>query len=405
MEGIVESILRSMSSVKKPQAIFMMTLFSVLVSFQGKATFRNLSRYCDYSEKAFSRWYRRDFEFLRFNKMLYESEFGLVGERVAAIDASFMGKSGKSTEGLGWFYHGGAQKTERGLEMSTICVVDLKSNTAYALDNQQTIDTAPTGSKQEKDETRVDHYAQQVIRVSDDLKSLGIEYLACDSYYSKIKFVDAVTQTGLHCVGKLRNDANLKWLYEGTYSGSGRPRKYDGKIKVRESLERFFFEGTLEDNVEVYSKVVYSVGLKREIRLVVLKWDRNDKIGTALLYATDTELSAMKVVAYYKARFQIEFLFRDAKQYTGLMDCQSCSKQAIHMQINASMTTLNLLKIEDRRSKNCTDKTVISIASWRRKKMNQNLIKKVFVKLDIDPNSRKVESIYKELSSYGTIAA
>ncbi len=133
MESIVESILKTMSSVKKPQAVFMMTLFSVLASFQGKATFRNLSRYCDYSEKTFSRWYRRDFDYLAFNKQLFVSEFGSTGERIAAIDASFMAKSGKSTDGLGWFYHGGSQKPERGLEISTICITDLQSNTAYAL--------------------------------------------------------------------------------------------------------------------------------------------------------------------------------------------------------------------------------------------------------------------------------
>ncbi len=251
----------------------------------------------------------------------------------------------------------------------------------------------------------MDQYAQQVVNTSRQLLDLGITHLVSDSYYSKIKFVNAVTKVNLHPVGKLRNDADLKWLYEGKYSGLGRPKKYDGKIKVCESFNRLNYKGELEGNIKVYSKVVYSVGLRRKVKLVVLKWDKGDKTGTALLYTTDLDLEAMKVVAYYKARFQIEFLFRDAKQYTGLLDCQSCAKEAIHTQINASMATLNLLKLEDRRNKNCLGQTVISIASWKRKKMNQNLIKKVFFKLGIDPKSKKVESIYEELSNYGSIAA
>jgi hypothetical protein len=56
MEGIVNSVLASMSSVKKPQRLFLMGLFSLLGLFQGKETFRNLSRYSEMHEKRFSRW-------------------------------------------------------------------------------------------------------------------------------------------------------------------------------------------------------------------------------------------------------------------------------------------------------------------------------------------------------------
>jgi len=75
-----------------------------------------------------------------------------------------MTKSGKRTEGLGWFYHGGSQKVASGLEMSTICIADLQLNTAYALDNQQTIDLA----SEDKEETRVDQYALQVMKTSSE---------------------------------------------------------------------------------------------------------------------------------------------------------------------------------------------------------------------------------------------
>jgi hypothetical protein len=45
MKEIVEKILISMSTVKKHQRAFMLSLFAVLVVFQGKATFKNMSRY------------------------------------------------------------------------------------------------------------------------------------------------------------------------------------------------------------------------------------------------------------------------------------------------------------------------------------------------------------------------
>ena len=86
-------------------------------------------------------------------------------------------------------------------------------------------------------------------RVSNELKSLDIKYIAADSYYAKVKFVNRTLELGFELVGKLRNDANLKWLYEGRYTGKGTPRKYDGKIKLTEGFDRFDFEGRLDNGV------------------------------------------------------------------------------------------------------------------------------------------------------------
>jgi len=102
MEAVVESILSSMSSVKKPQRTFLLTFFSVLMVFQGKATYRNLSRYCGFHEKRFARWSRRFFNFAEFNRKLLQHELPSEGERIAAVDASFMKKSGRPQDWVGF---------------------------------------------------------------------------------------------------------------------------------------------------------------------------------------------------------------------------------------------------------------------------------------------------------------
>jgi len=397
MEDVVKAVLNSMSSVKKPQRLFIAGLFSVLVVFQGKATFRNLSRYCHMHEKRFSRWYRKQFDFTLFNSRLIKHELPEEGERIAAIDASFMKKSGQHTEGLGWFYHGQLGKAMKGLELSLVCIVDLKSNTAYALNATQTLDI--------EDESRVDLYARQMSTLAARLKEQGVNYLAADAYYSKVKFINAIRESHLHLVGKLRVDAHLQWYFDGPYTGMGRPKKYDGKVDFQVDLDRFDHVGTLENGVEVYSAVVHAKAFKRKVRIVLLRWKAGEKIGSALLFSTDTALDPLKLVAYYKARFQIEFLFRDAKQYTGLMDCQARCKTAIHTHINASLTALNLLKLEDRRNKKTTEESVISIASWRRRKFNQNLMTTLFDLLGLSRDCDKVAKVYDTLSGYGAIAA
>ena len=130
-----------------------------------------------------------------------------------------------------------------------------------------------------------------------------------------------------------------------------------------------------------------------------------NKIGRALLYSTDTGLSAETIIAWYKTRFQIEFVFRDAKQHTGLMDCQSCKKEAIHTHINASFTALNILKLEDLKHKGTQEPTVISITSWKRRKFNIHLLDRFIQELGLAREDKKVRSVYEKYIDYGAIAA
>ena len=375
----------------------MMSLLLVLSVFQGRATYRNLSRYSSMSEKRFSRWYARDLNFSNFNAQLLRQTLPTDGDRIAVIDASFLSKSGCHTEGLGWFYNGSAGQTQRGLEISMICMVDIPSNTAYALDACQTVDKA--------DKSRTESYAQQLVAQAPVLKSQGIRYVAADAYYSKESFVFPLLETGLHVVGKLRADANLRWINEAPYRGRGRPKQFDGKVDLTDAYQKFEAIGELEPGVDLYTKVVYSVMLKRNIRVVLLRTIQGQESRQALLYSTDTELEARKLVTYYRARFQIEFLFRDAKQYTGLTHCQSRKSQAINNHVNASLTALNLIKIEDRQCKQTEHSSVISIASWKRKKFNQHLMARLFDKLGLDPSCQKVRTVFNQFSDYGAIAA
>ncbi|MCY4330194.1 MAG: hypothetical protein OXC48_08980, partial [Endozoicomonadaceae bacterium] len=66
---------------------------------------------------------------------------------------------------------------------------------------------------------------------------------------------------------------------------------------------------------------------------------------------------------------------------------------------------LNLIKLQDKWKKNTDKKTVISIASWKRRKLNQHLMKTLFQELDLDMKDQKVMDVYKPFSNYGTIAA
>ena len=94
----------------------------------------------------------------------------------------------------------------------------------------------------------------------------------------------------------------------------------------------------------IYIRVLNSVCFKRNLKVVACV---NEKTGEyVLLFSTDLALSGSQIVQYYCARFQIEFLFRDAKQFTGLEHSQTRKKEKLHFHFNMSMSSVNLARID-----------------------------------------------------------
>jgi hypothetical protein len=222
------------------------------------------------------------------------------------------------------------------------------------------------------------------------------------------KFTEGVVELGLQPIGKLRHDANLRYLYRGAQQRRGRPhasipQQYDGKVKFNDVSRLEFVQET--DGIRFYTAIVNSVRLKRAIRIAYLVKQDGDKLHTALLFSTDTDLSALDIYRSYQARFQIEFLFRDAKQFTDLSDCQARCQEALHFHFNASMLALNLIKLQDRQHASLSEARGISVASWKIRKFNEHLLKRFSDMLGLDFSSIKSNPAYEALRNYGTIAA
>ena len=337
-------------------------------------------------------------DFAKFNRHVIQEEIGAVGLKIGVIDASFLTKSGKHTEGLGMFWNGMLGKASKGLEVSTVGVVDVQSNTAYGLESRLTRDEA-------SEESRTKQYCKQLEDLKEHLKQLNVQHIATDAYYSKQEFTRALRGMDFHQIGKLRRDAYLMWPYQGSYSGRGRPRKYDGIANTKGKLERWQYVTKLDDGTAVFEGIVWSRAIGEIAKVVILRREVNGRTAQALLFSTDISLPAITILEYYKMRFQIEFIFRDAKQHTGLGDCQSRKAVAQNTAANASITALNLLKIENRLEHKTADQTVISIESLKRKKANQQLMNLIFDTLEIDRTEKKVAQVYEELSNFGCIAA
>jgi hypothetical protein len=98
-----------------------------------------------------------------------------------------------------------------------------------------------------------------------------------------------------------------------------------------------------EDQQAVYySGIVYSISLKRIVRIVYVQ-DKQSS-GYEILVCSDTQLRAEQIVQYYRLRFQIEFLIRDAKQYCGLQQCQARSEQKLYFHFNMALSSVSVAK-------------------------------------------------------------
>ena len=225
--------------------------------------------------------------------------------------------------------------------------------------------------------------------------------MIADGYYSKRKFLDGVRALGLHQMGKLRRDANLRYLYQGVgRPGPGRPKTYDGKVQW-DDLSRFERVHSEDDGIVLYHQVLNHVHLRRNLRVVLVVDTRTQR--RAVLFSTDTDLDAKTLYRGYKARFQIEFLFRDAKQFTSLSACQARSQAKLHVHFNASMSALTLGKLEARQQSGGAQ-AGFSMASLKRRAFNQHLLERISQYLAQGHSLEKSSPDYQDLCNYGTIA-
>ena len=405
---IVNHILQQMPALSQPQRKFLETLFATILALRGRVNFRNLSRYCDYSERTIARQFRASFDWPDFHQRVMTAALDPHAELISAQDCSFIPKSGKQTFGLGYFFNGCANRPERGLEISTLAVVDVSRRCAFTLACSQTPPgDSEAASAQEEEETRIDFYKQQLREHRHRLPE-SVKYHCVDGYYAKRKSIDEAVGLGLHPITKLRCDADCLFLYTGPHEKRRGPkRKYDGKVNFQD-LSRFEYLGTLSEaeHVHLYTAIVWHVSLKRRLRVVVLINGKDPhKPRYIVLAATDVELDSRKLVEFYGARFQIEFLFRDSKQFTGLADCQARAEAALSFHFNASLATLNLARAEELLA--CADPTpqVFSMASWKQCHFNERLLNLFIERLALDPSWVKNHPCYEELRTYGAIAA
>lgn len=125
----------------------------------------------------------------------------------------------------------------------------------------------------------------------------------------------------------------------------------------------------------------------------------------AVLFSNDINQKAMDIYKFYKSRFQIECIFRDTKQFTGLCDCKSSKKKSLDFHFNASLTTLNLAKIQALKIHDKSLPFVFSIVTFKRLAFNELFCENIFAMSGFDLTLIKMHPDFKRIRCFGAIAA
>jgi hypothetical protein len=367
---LFDSVLRRMKNPTKPQQKFLCHVMRVLLLRPGRMTCRTLRRYRPDHERTFARGVARAFACVPRKHAAIVEVVPQSHEHLLAFDPSCVPKSGQHTYGLERCWNGAHSRAAKGLELATRAWGDVTHNSASPL----RVEPTSPAPHREAEEPRSANDLAHLARVVTPHSLQTLKSLAGEGYGSKKKFVDGLCAGDWPVIGKLRRDAPRRHLDSGPRgAGPGRPPTYAGKVAVSERSR--CEQGDADDaDMARYAPVVHHPQFQRHLPLVGVRHRPTGR--DAVLFSTEVSRSAQPISRYYQARFQIEWLFRAAKQCTGLRDGQARSASKGRLHWHASLRAVSFAKLEARQSSD-RPQAPFSMASLQRRYFHPHLVDRI----------------------------
>jgi putative transposase len=344
-------------------------MIAAMLCMSGRVTTLGLSRWTEKggSVRTLQRWMQTPMD---WGSMLWVvvCHHLLDADRryIMAADEVVVSKSGKKTHGLGRFYSSLAQRAIPGVSFLAVSLVDVEKRRSYPVLVEQRRPVqrqkahAPAEKRGRGRPKGSKNHAKAAPSLSAELTQLGemlrstlrrirplnVTHLALDGFFGTYPATWVVQQTGLHLVSKLRHNAALYLQYSGPKPRRGPTKRYGDKLDYKMLPDSALVQTIMEDRLTTYTYhlTVLHKDFPCPLNLVVLVRLQTDtgKRAHVLLFSTDLTLSPQQLVDYYSLRFQIEFNFRDAKQFWGLEDFMNTSEQAVTNAVNLAFLMVNL---------------------------------------------------------------
>jgi len=364
------------NSISKTTLRQMSRIIPAMIAMTGRVTMLGLSRWAEKggSYRTVQRffytlipWGQVFWSFFRERLLDPQDTYLLAGDECVVT------KAGDQTHGLDYFFSSLMQKAVPGLSYFTLALVSTKQRRSYPVQVEQMIRTEaekaasqarkqakkaqkdaskkkrgrPKGSRN-KDKAAVE-LNPELQRIQKMLQSflitiqgvLRLTYLLLDGHFGNYLAFHMVRQCHLHLISKLRYDANLHFPYLGPPPKRGPRPRLGAKVDVRNIPAEYLKETKVEDGFETrtYQMQLLHQDFPEPLNVVILlRTNLATKAwANVILFSSDLELSYDKLIDYYSLRFQIEFNFRDAKQFWGLEDFMNVTPTAVTNAANLAL--------------------------------------------------------------------
>ena len=355
-------------------------VYAMLTS-SGRITMLGLSRWSEKggSYRTIQRYYSKHLPWAALHWKYFQSCFLKPGdEYIAAGDESVVSKAGKQTYGLDRFFAGLQQRVIPGLSFFAFSLVNVQEEHSYPIQIMQTVKSVeekatskakveakknkevqekkkrgrPKGSKN-KDKKEV-ALSPELVRIQKSLQTfldtikgkINLIYLAMDGHFGNYPSAFMVRQAGLHLISKLRSDAALyeTCIVEERKKPGPKP-KYGTKLDMPKIDPKYLKETLIEDRIrtDIYQGQFFNKEFVFALNVVIILKTNLDTgcIAHVILFSTDLDLTYDRMIKFYSLRFQLEFNFRDAKQYWGLEDFMNIKETAVTNAANLSFFMVN----------------------------------------------------------------
>src|SRR3989440_3094039 len=348
-------------------------VIEAILAMSGRVTMRGLSRWSGTggSYRTIQRFFNTSVNWCHLQWLLIRQHL-LDADEVVVMSGDYVvvTKSGKTTYGLDRFFSSLYGKAVPGLCFLSLSLLSVKRRTSYPVVTEQVekacaaaaqaqpTKTArgprgrPKGSKnRNRREVELSpslrfiqqHIQRLLQQIGDAFK---VVYFIFDGELGHNDAMQMVRQVGLHLVSKLRYNSALYFPYAGPYAGRGPRRKYGKKLDYRNMPAAYLQATSIDEGIEtnMYRMSLWHKKFAEMLNIVVIV-KRNlqtHKTAHVVLFSSDLTLGYAQLIDYYRLRFQLEFHFRDAKQYWGLEDFMSVNEKPVYNSANLAMFMVNV---------------------------------------------------------------
>ena len=348
-------------------------VIEAMLAMSGRVTMRGLSRWSDKggSYRTLQRFFTTSLNWCHLQWLLIRQHLLDAAEVVVMSgDYVVVTKSGKTTYGLDRFFSSLYGKAVPGLCFLSLSLLSVKRRTSYPVVTEQVEKTCeaaahaqptktssgprgrPKGSKnRNRREVELspslrfiqEHSKRLLQQLGDAFK---VVYFIFDGELGHNDAMQMVRPVGLHLVSKLRYNSALYFPYAGPYAGRGPRRKYGKQLDYRYIPSAYLQATSIDEGIEtnIYQLALWHKKFAEMLNMVVIvkRNVQTHKTAHVVLFSSDLTLGYAQLIDYYRLRFQLEFNFRDAKQYWGLEDFMSVKETPVYNSANLAMFMVNV---------------------------------------------------------------